>query len=404
MISVQGGGATYGGGVVLAPDVTLIGSGAPLVAGGVTLLNAAGAPPVVTNSGGPGITLADGDNVSGLTVQGTSGDGIYANGVGSFTSARACPSSVPGGDGLDVNGGGGTIDDGGADQRLGRSLGGDREPHRRHGTLSGAITDTGRGRRRRGRGRHRRDHRFHGRDPVEHRDGARVRRERRRHRHRDPAGEHARDETARALEVSGGSTIGDAGLTFQSVSAGTSTAGPDYGIWLDGPTGGGAVSVVGSGTAGSGGTIENTTYDGVYALNVATLNLSSLDITGAGRDGIDAQAQNGAIGGAHTHGERRDDGGVDLPGRHRRRRERLWGLRLRRADGERPGVLGERGIRPRAPTGERDRPLPGPGYDGVSDLPPTYLNAGNTLQHGVAGASATTVGGPFTSCSGTHTD
>ena len=120
VVYLYGGDSAYGGGITLARNVSLIGSGAPLVAGGVTLLDAAGASPVITNAGGAGITLADGDSVSGLTVHGTSGDAIKASGVDSYTLDSDVSVSSAGGDGLDVDGGDGTV---GADAQFSGSAG-----------------------------------------------------------------------------------------------------------------------------------------------------------------------------------------------------------------------------------------------------------------------------------------
>ena len=51
-VFLLGGGPAYAGNVTLGPSVILVGSGAPLTSAGVTLVNPAGAPPVIAGSGG----------------------------------------------------------------------------------------------------------------------------------------------------------------------------------------------------------------------------------------------------------------------------------------------------------------------------------------------------------------
>jgi hypothetical protein len=67
--------------------------------------------------------------------------------------------------------------------------------------------------------------------------------------------------TATAINVAN-TTIGAGGLNFRSVSAGTSASGPVNGIVLNTTGALGGLTVTGSGTAGSGGTIQRTSGDG----------------------------------------------------------------------------------------------------------------------------------------------
>jgi len=285
VIFVAGGGSPYPGGIVLPAGVSLIGSGAPLVAGGVTLLNPAGAPPVVT--GGPAITLANGDRIAGLTVQGTSGDAILASNVNSFTIDSTVSVTSAQGDGLDINGGGGTIN-------VGAQIGGAAA----HSvaiqnlaagsdvTIGGAINDSGTG-------------------VLVQNDNATA--------EVDftgaitaSTGVHTAfaatgggavsatsdastlaTTTAEALDVSAGSTIGSAGLRFLSISAGTPSSGaPDHGILINAPAGGGGLQVLGASTAGSGGTIQKTTSDAISITGAGPVQLTQMNITSPHGDGV----------------------------------------------------------------------------------------------------------------------
>jgi len=89
--------------------------------------------------------------------------------------------------------------------------------------------------------------------------------------------------TGTALNVAN-TTIGASGLTFRSINS--SSASSSSGIVLNttGTTGG--LTVTGTGSAGSGGTISNKTVTGISLTSTANLNLSSMTITGNG-DAID---------------------------------------------------------------------------------------------------------------------
>jgi methionine-rich copper-binding protein CopC len=101
------------------------------------------------------------------------------------------------------------------------------------------------------------------------------------------AGNTLTSTTATALNVSG-TTIGGAGVTFRSISAGPFTAPPvaggAQGIVLSG-TGAGPFAVTGSGSAGSGGTISKVESTSVSAAEVSLTNtgpvsLNEMTITG----------------------------------------------------------------------------------------------------------------------------
>ncbi len=76
-------------------------------------------------------------------------------------------------------------------------------------------------------------------------------------------------------------TIGASGVTFRSVSANGST----NGIYLENNTGG-AFTVAGTGSAGTGGTIQNTTGDGISLTNVNDVTLHWMTLNTTGRHGV----------------------------------------------------------------------------------------------------------------------
>jgi hypothetical protein len=86
-----------------------------------------------------------------------------------------------------------------------------------------------------------------------------------------------------ALKVEGMS-IGGAGATFRSISAGTALAGPEHGIYLLATGAAGGLTITGSGTAGSGGTIRNTAFDGVFLVDTDNVNLNYLNVQDTGFD------------------------------------------------------------------------------------------------------------------------
>ncbi len=90
-------------------------------------------------------------------------------------------------------------------------------------------------------------------------------------------------QTGTALSVAN-TTIGATGLTFHDISAGTSTTGPANAIVLNSTGTTGGFTVTGSGTAGSGGTIQHTTSDAISLNNAITANLQWMNVNNsAGR-------------------------------------------------------------------------------------------------------------------------
>ena len=85
----------YSGGITLLADQSLIGANEALVLNSVTLA-AAGTDPVITNAGGAGITLATGNTIRGLTVGDTTSDDISGTAVGNLTIANVNCSGLGG--------------------------------------------------------------------------------------------------------------------------------------------------------------------------------------------------------------------------------------------------------------------------------------------------------------------
>src|SRR5262249_18282934 len=79
---VENGGGAYTGGLALENNEQLIGNGVALVVNSQTL-RPAGSKPTITNSGGNGVTLAQGDTVRGLIAQTTATGGASAGIAGS---------------------------------------------------------------------------------------------------------------------------------------------------------------------------------------------------------------------------------------------------------------------------------------------------------------------------------
>ncbi|MEA3002846.1 MAG: hypothetical protein QOH81_1634 [Sphingomonadales bacterium] len=87
-----------------------------------------------------------------------------------------------------------------------------------------------------------------------------------------------------------GTAIGAADLNFQSISA----TGGANGIVLQNTGSLGGLNVTGTGTAGSGGTIQNTTGAGIVATDTQDLNLASVLVSNTGGAGINATNLRGA--------------------------------------------------------------------------------------------------------------
>jgi hypothetical protein len=244
---------------------------------------------VVTNSGGTGtgISLVAGDAVSGITVSGTLGAGISVSNAGNFTIGANVTISGAGADGLDVSGGSGDATVGAT---ISGSAGHSVDVSGRQGgilTLSGAITDNA--------------------DGVvlaSNNNGATISftgQLTATTTNADPAfqaigggtvtvtgpGSTLSTQDAVALDVES-TTIGTAGLTFQTISAGVSaSSGPAEGVLLS-DTGNGPLNVTGASVLGSGGDIQGTSVAAVSASNAGAVSLKDMDMTLQGGDGVEA--------------------------------------------------------------------------------------------------------------------
>jgi YVTN family beta-propeller protein len=287
-IFLFGSSAPYGGSIALKTDQLLIGQSATLVVGGRTVSTGTGANPTITNTGGAGITLGEGDEVSGITVSGTHGAGITATSVDAFTLSSDDTIQNAGGDGLDITGGHGTVTAGAS---ISGSSGHSVDITGRTGgtiTLSGAVGDTGAG------------------VSLVGNTGAEI---------DFTGGLVASTGTDTAFTATGGGTvdvtgsanslttttgealllqntsIGSRGLTFRSITAGGPGGGPGSGIDLEN-TGSGSLTVTGSGaTAGSGGTIQHTTGDSgtvgaVVLIDVGGVSLSNMVVDDSADNGV----------------------------------------------------------------------------------------------------------------------
>jgi Bacterial Ig domain len=278
---------SYAGGVTLSPDDTLVGQSAGLWVGDQELVDPSGSNPVVGNSGGAGISLVAGDAVSGISVSGTSGAGISVSNADTFTIGANVTISGAGADGIDISGGSGDATVGAT---ISGSAGHSVEVSGRQGgilTFSGPITDTGDG------------------VALTSNNGATISFTgglTSTTTNADPAFQATGGGTvtvtgsdntlstqdATALDVDS-TTIGGAGLNFQTISAGVSaTSGPAEGVVLS-DTGNGQLTVTGThNLLGSGGDIEGTTVAAVSASNAEAVSLRDMDMTLQGGDGVEA--------------------------------------------------------------------------------------------------------------------
>lgn len=103
VIFLFGGGTPYSSGETLASDVTLVGQPAGLSVDSEDLLDPSETAPAAQITGsGVGLTLADGDVVNAVTVEGTTSNGIEM-GDGTFTIKNVDVSNA-GGDGITATG------------------------------------------------------------------------------------------------------------------------------------------------------------------------------------------------------------------------------------------------------------------------------------------------------------
>jgi hypothetical protein len=101
--------------------------------------------------------------------------------------------------------------------------------------------------------------------------------------------------TGSALVVTS-TTIGNSGMTFLSVTAGTSSTGPANAIMLNSTGSSGGLTVTGDGSnAGSGGTIQHTSSDSVSLNNTTNVVLQWMNINNSTANGIFGLSVNGFV-------------------------------------------------------------------------------------------------------------
>ncbi len=91
--------------------------------------------------------------------------------------------------------------------------------------------------------------------------------------------------TGTALNVAN-TTIGASGLKFRSISAGTAASGPASGIVLNSTGALGGLTVSGTGSAGSGGTIQKTTGAGISLTSTSNVSLTNLNVQNGSTIGL----------------------------------------------------------------------------------------------------------------------
>ena len=90
IIFLYQGSGTYTGGVTMPSGEDLWGQPHGLTVGGYDLVAAGGSNPVITNSGGNGISLGNGSDVEDVNVSGASADGINGSGVTGTVTIANC--------------------------------------------------------------------------------------------------------------------------------------------------------------------------------------------------------------------------------------------------------------------------------------------------------------------------
>jgi hypothetical protein len=273
---------SYGGGIGLAANETLVGAPAGLTVASESLIApSGGANPVITDASpsSAGVSLADGDNVSAVTVNATAGAGISAANANSFTIASSVSVTNAGADGIDVSGGGGNASVGATVTGSGGHA--VEVTSRTSGTLTftGAISDQGDGLLL-----------TSNTNATVNFAGAITAATTNSHPAFEAVGGGTVTATsgssslgsadAAALDISN-TTIGTDGLAFQTVDSGSSpSAGPADGVILSN-TGAGTVAI-------AGGTIQGTTAAGVSAANSGAVRLTGMLLEPASGDGVSA--------------------------------------------------------------------------------------------------------------------
>jgi VCBS repeat-containing protein len=272
---------TYSGGLPLEANEKLVGQPEGLsVPNHPNLVAAGGTNPVVTNSGGDAIALANGAEVLRVNATGASGVGVRGTGV---TSATVGPNTT-----ISGNTGGGVALSGaaGGEIAIGSTIENETGAvvsvaNRNSGTvtLSGSITSSNGG------------------VSASSNTGAHVAFTGALNLIRSggegfvatggggikatAAGNKVSTTNGTAVRVVG-TTIDSGGVDFQAVSA----SGATDGVVLENTGSTAGLTVSGTGSAASGGTITSSTGPGVLLSNTSNVSLASLNVTNGGDDGI----------------------------------------------------------------------------------------------------------------------
>jgi hypothetical protein len=275
------GSNTYAGGLPLEANEKLVGQPEGLsVPNHPNLVAASGTNPVVTNAAGDAISLANGAEVLRVNATGASGVGISGTGV---TTATVGPSTTISGDS-----GGGVALSGAAGGEI--SIGSTIEnetgsvvsvANRSSGTvtLSGNITSTNGGvSATSNTGAHvaftgALNLTRSGGEAFVATGGGGIK--------ATASGSKASTTSATAVRVAN-TTIDSGGVDFQSVSAN----GAADGVVLENTGSTAGLTVSGTGSAGSGGTITASTGPGVLLSSTANVSLASLNVANGGDDGV----------------------------------------------------------------------------------------------------------------------
>ncbi len=276
----------YAGGVSMQSGEDLFGQPHGLTVGGYSLVPAGGSTPAITNDRGNGIDLAEGADVEGVNVASPGGSGIAAANVNDATVGATTPVEIAEG-GISIDGGDGNLNFGETSVGYSR-LGGVSVTDRSGGTVTfggpvnapsvdltsnagaaiaftgtltlsgneygggftatwgGTITATG-------------------------------------------TGSTLTSLTQAVLTVQN-TTIGAAGLTFQSASSNGSHS---TGIDLANTGSSGGLTVTGAGTPGSGGTIQNSLEAGIQLSSTYGPSFTDMVIENSAADGINGSLVNG---------------------------------------------------------------------------------------------------------------
>ncbi|MGN6663659.1 MAG: cadherin domain-containing protein, partial [Solirubrobacterales bacterium] len=282
------GSNTYSGGLPLETNEKLIGSPEGLsVPNHPNLVAASGTNPVVTNSGGDAIALANGSEVLRVNATGASGAGIRGTSV---TTATVGPNTTVSG-----NSGGGVILSGAAGGEI--SIGSTIEnetgsvasvSNRSSGTvtLSGNITSSNGGvSATSNTGAH---VAFTGALNLTRSSGEAFAATGGGGIKATNSGNKATTTSATAVRVTG-TTIDSGGVNFQSVNS----TGATDGIVLENTGSTAGLTISGTGTAGSGGTITTSTGPGILLSSTSNVSLASVKVTNGGDDGIRGSNVNG---------------------------------------------------------------------------------------------------------------